>query len=465
MFIGVALQLLILCGISHASVEWNILNLTSVSIVRGDGIQCEDSHLLLILVHSAPDHFELRQAIRETWAGLRPGVRPVFLLGRNDQLDEEIGSESEQHQDIVQGSFVDAYRNMTYKHIFGYRWAMEKCPNVRLILKADDDQVVDTLHLGVFVNSYIPNLEEPFYLCYFLTGQIVARNVENKWFVTQEEYPADKYPGYCSGWAYVTNPNTIREVLSSLEGRSDYFWIDDIFVTGMNRPESVKVYDWRNAFLNHHSQSKEDIVAGDSYSPELLVCSDLSPDQIHFVYAKFLKSYERKWAFDSLYFDHEAKEVAPHLNPTLCHIVVCDGFAWGINSVAASFTVVFHQKGAFLRFSIQGDLVGKFVADAGQKRGSIHVIRIVAGSYLDESGGEIEIGDHIRFECIGLDPGSSDEQRHPQIGLVQLALIPRHTKLPQVEAVVGGEDHKCVFKDLQAIQLGEDIIHEVVDRE
>ncbi len=61
--------------------------------------------------------------MRETW-GRAPGYRTVFLLGEPGErhLQAALEEESGEHGDIAQAAFADAYRNMTYKHIFGYRW-------------------------------------------------------------------------------------------------------------------------------------------------------------------------------------------------------------------------------------------------------------------------------------------------------------------------------------------------------
>jgi hypothetical protein len=85
-------------------------------------ISSDDTAPFLILVHSAPDNVALRNAVRETWGGVR-GARTTFLLGAVEAGGKQtaLEREHEEHGDLVQGTFVDAYRNMTYKHLMGYR--------------------------------------------------------------------------------------------------------------------------------------------------------------------------------------------------------------------------------------------------------------------------------------------------------------------------------------------------------
>jgi hypothetical protein len=183
-----------------------------------------------------------------------------------------------------------------------HRWAADNCPDVRFVLKSDDDQAVDTLHLQTYVKGFV-ELDRKFYLCQIIRSPKVQRYSGSKWFVTKEEYVLDYYPSYCAGWAYATNVRTIRSVLSTAENRSDYFWIDDVFVTGILRPADANVYDWQKAFLNTHSQHEDDVVKGKGFSPELMVASDLKPDEIRHVFRKFRNSHDQELPQRLIYSD------------------------------------------------------------------------------------------------------------------------------------------------------------------
>ena len=70
---------------------------------------------------------EYRDIIRASWGRPRmPGVvtRLVFMLGatENTTLQEEIIAESVEQGDLVQGTFLDTYRNLTYKSVTGHVW-------------------------------------------------------------------------------------------------------------------------------------------------------------------------------------------------------------------------------------------------------------------------------------------------------------------------------------------------------
>ena len=81
----------------------------------------------IILVNSALGNKDYRDIIRGSWG--RPRMRGVvtrlvFLLGatENVTLQEEIIAESRGHGDLVQGSILDTYRNLTYKSVMGHVW-------------------------------------------------------------------------------------------------------------------------------------------------------------------------------------------------------------------------------------------------------------------------------------------------------------------------------------------------------
>lgn len=180
----------------------------------------------LAIVSSAPNNSFHRHEIRRTWG---QGRTVVFLLGAADpQLQPLIEMESRQYGDIVQGSFVDSYRNLTYKHVMGLQWASKHCPGAKYFLKTDDDVFVNT---GYFEN-YLPGLpERRLILCPLMERAMVKRSYRSKWRVTHDEYSERWYPPYCMGWVILYSPDAAL-ALSNEALKEPYFWIDDVHITG-----------------------------------------------------------------------------------------------------------------------------------------------------------------------------------------------------------------------------------------
>ncbi|KAM7355413.1 uncharacterized protein ACRADG_001474 isoform 1-T8 [Cochliomyia hominivorax] len=118
----------------------------------------------LILIHSAPKNYEKRQVIRETWGSIthhRPvsPLRVLFLLGAvgTAKVQEDLENENNLYRDIIQGSFIDDYRNMTYKHIMAFKWFLYNCPQAQILIKVDDDVYVNTPQLIKYLREQQQN--------------------------------------------------------------------------------------------------------------------------------------------------------------------------------------------------------------------------------------------------------------------------------------------------------------------
>ncbi|XP_046390407.1 beta-1,3-galactosyltransferase 5 [Ischnura elegans] len=200
--------------------------------------------MLLIFVHSKPANFANRQVIRETWgSGLNAHqskiiINLIFLLGEvhNESLQEQIRIENEMRCDIVQGRFLDSYRNLTYKHVMGLKWCTYFCPEASYALKTDDDVFVNIPSLVRFLtssnsDSSIKPRARRFILCNRNDDARVKRSYRSKWHVSHTEYPMKFYPPYCMGCAILYSFDVVTE-LYYLAQRRPYFWVDDVHITG-----------------------------------------------------------------------------------------------------------------------------------------------------------------------------------------------------------------------------------------
>jgi hypothetical protein len=109
---------------------------------------------LLVIVTSAVDHIEARNAIRKTWGkfAIERGAYLFFLIGNtvNVELQHKIDAEDAQFQDILQGRYIDNYFNLTLKTISMMKWISEKCNKVKYVLKVDDDMFINMQHITDF---------------------------------------------------------------------------------------------------------------------------------------------------------------------------------------------------------------------------------------------------------------------------------------------------------------------------
>ncbi|XP_075986984.1 beta-1,3-galactosyltransferase 5 [Anticarsia gemmatalis] len=191
--------------------------------------------LLMVIVSSNPNNLENRKIIRNTWGRNLDSTKVVFLLGESENVTvyNQVKDESMKYGDIVQGNFIDVYRNMTYKHVMGLKWVSHHCPTAKYILKTDDDVVVNSHELRRFLARELsPWGARDLISCQVLEHAKAQRTEKSKWRVTTEEYPLKYYPTYCAGWAILYSQDVVPRLLKTAQS-TPYFWIDDVHITGV----------------------------------------------------------------------------------------------------------------------------------------------------------------------------------------------------------------------------------------
>lgn len=202
----------------------------------------KDPQLGIIIVTSYVGHDDVRAAHRKAISQSElnsMGLSRVFLLAQVPAAERfitqsSISSEQRKFGDLLQGNFIESYRNLTYKHLMGLRWAAKKCAHAQYIIKLDDDAVYDIYRLHEYLKANRDRLSSgrPFLAGYVFQHQKPIRLEADKHFVTHDEFPGAEFPKYLSGWLYLTNARTVRLLLKETQ-RKRFFWIDDTYVTGV----------------------------------------------------------------------------------------------------------------------------------------------------------------------------------------------------------------------------------------
>uniref|UniRef100_A0A1B6EB26 Hexosyltransferase n=1 Tax=Clastoptera arizonana TaxID=38151 RepID=A0A1B6EB26_9HEMI len=210
--------------------EKTLININNFTFLINNHVCNSTTHLFVVIVHSAPQNGQIRNIIRDTWGR---DIHIVFFVGETTtDIQHFIDNENLQYHDIVQGSFIDSYRNLTYKHVMALKWVTYHCPGAKYILKADDDVFVNTPLLKDFLTTELSPLgARKLVLCDVLHSPIVKRSYRSKWRVSPAEYKERRYPDYCSGWAIIYSPDVLFHLYKEAQ-RTSYFWIDDVHLTG-----------------------------------------------------------------------------------------------------------------------------------------------------------------------------------------------------------------------------------------
>ena len=189
---------------------------------------------ILILICTQHRRSEYRDVIRKTWLKSSientGNIRYVFLLGNTNDVEAQkaINEENTQHGDIIQDDFMDAYKNLTYKILMGFKWAVTRCHNARFVMKTDDDMYVNTGLLLNVVKMYGTQLQDSVG-GYCKGRKIPDRNPKSKWYVSNKTYPYKNYPDYCFGFGYITSMHVVKRVFD-IHPHVPFFVFEDIYV-------------------------------------------------------------------------------------------------------------------------------------------------------------------------------------------------------------------------------------------
>lgn len=220
--------------------------LTELNICSSLGAELK----LLIIVTSAPNHNDARLSIRETWGSFckRNDIDLAFLLGSsNETVNEIIRQEHDLYGDIIRGSFVDSYDNLTLKTMAMHEWVSSYCSKAKFVLKTDDDMFIHVSKLLTFINLLDPTKDT-------LYGRVVkkwkpVRSHSSKYFLSTEQYKESTFPDFTTGPAYLF-PSQLSEKLFSAALNRTYVKLEDVFFNGVLAQDMNIPRKNNNQFMN-----------------------------------------------------------------------------------------------------------------------------------------------------------------------------------------------------------------------
>lgn len=251
---------------------------------------CDDATpLLLILIHSAPTNHAKRRVIRETWGKSEENVKLLFLMGTTDDPDTEdqLRKENFLHNDLLQGSFLDSYRNLTYKHVMVLKYVIYHCPRAKYILKVDDDVCINMPTFKNFLmRDLSPHGAENLIMCNAIRNGRALRGYRTKWMVTLTEYREKYYPTFCLGWCILYSPDVVFRLYVEAQ-RGGYLWIDDVYITGILAAKLGSVY---HTDISPLTLSRREIRRKNKCRPFLFGKADMSESEIRSLWEQIINN-------------------------------------------------------------------------------------------------------------------------------------------------------------------------------
>ena len=177
---------------------------------------------LFVSVHSTPGELKsrnnLRKLFRETVAiaktmGVEMIIKQVFVVGLTQRSKlAHIEKEHVTHGDMLIGKFVDSYRNLTLKMMFGMLYANEYCRTADYVLKIDDDMFYMPSRL---INVLLESSKTHLYIGMSNPNRFPRRNPNNKFYISPSIYPKSLFPPFVFGGATIFSMDSVQHINSS----------------------------------------------------------------------------------------------------------------------------------------------------------------------------------------------------------------------------------------------------------
>ncbi|XP_034371749.1 lactosylceramide 1,3-N-acetyl-beta-D-glucosaminyltransferase [Arvicanthis niloticus] len=198
--------------------------------------------LLLLFIKTAPENYDRRSAIRNTWGNenyvqsqFNANIKTLFALGtpgplKGDELQKRLIWEDQVYKDIIQQDFIDSFHNLTSKFLLQFSWANTFCPHAKFLMTADDDIFI---HMPNLV-EYLQGLEQigvrDFWVGHVHRGGPPVRDKSSKYYVPYEMYKWPAYPDYTAGAAYVVSSDVAAKIYEASQTLNSSMYIDDVFM-------------------------------------------------------------------------------------------------------------------------------------------------------------------------------------------------------------------------------------------
>ena len=200
--------------------------------------KCSHNNILLtIIVISSPNHFEQREAIRQSWGDvIEENVAISFLVGisKDETTQERVIQESAKYKDLIVNNITDTYENLSLKTLSAFNWMTSFCEKSKFLLKVDDDMFVQVDKILTKVKEIQEEKEEnrKLILGNISRGWKPVRNPKSKYYITEAQYSEEKYPDFATGPSYLVSREAVKQIFWSAM-KFNYIHLEDVFLTGV----------------------------------------------------------------------------------------------------------------------------------------------------------------------------------------------------------------------------------------
>ncbi|XP_054882199.1 beta-1,3-galactosyltransferase 1-like [Poeciliopsis prolifica] len=181
----------------------------------------QENPFVVLIVPVAPRNRAHRDVIRNSWGSEKlvnnQVVALLFLLGMQtgddaEQVHQQLLQESNEHHDLIQGDFVDCYKNLTIKTMVMLEWLNSYCSSAAYAMKIDSDMFLNVPNLVSLLlkaprTNYMTGLVEH-------RGQ-VSRVPTSRFYVPVDLVSDDVYPPYALGLGYILSLDLTKKLIEA----------------------------------------------------------------------------------------------------------------------------------------------------------------------------------------------------------------------------------------------------------
>lgn len=230
-----------------------------------------ENPFFVIIVASDPSNNEMRQTIRQTWAHADDRAATYFALGiaESEELQRKIELENDEYNDIIQGNFIDNSRNLTYKHVMALKWFKDAYPDVKYLVKMDDDVFCN---VAAVYDYLLDNKHDRGFVMGIYHEPEACPRIGTKG-VTYDEYATDYLPSYAESSSVIYSNDVVHELYEK-SSTIDFFFLDDVYVSGLLRYQ-----------LNFGIQSMDKYIISAKNIEKLFKSTVRLPDPYNFMFS------------------------------------------------------------------------------------------------------------------------------------------------------------------------------------
>ncbi|EYB96329.1 hypothetical protein Y032_0151g2811 [Ancylostoma ceylanicum] len=178
----------------------------------------------ILFIRTGPKSVDYRNFIRETWKSQVEPLAPVVFVCATGA--DDIVSEANQHEDILQFDFPDSYHNLSLKMMAIYGYVLGEIASVEDIIVTNDDTIVNATALAQLFPTQRTGS--------WMLGK-VSRGYPRlfmpwlPWHVPGKMYSNLCYPRFTQGSSFILSREAARVLLENI-CKTPFVHLDDILM-------------------------------------------------------------------------------------------------------------------------------------------------------------------------------------------------------------------------------------------